>query len=59
MQRLQNGQLLLEFDMFRSVEKLQPGHLVDSVKGIVNVDVAPLENKLVSKPSSLKLNARL
>ena len=45
--------------MFHSVEKLQPGHLVDSVKGIVNLDVDPLENKLVSKLSSLKLNTRL
>ena len=34
-------------------------HLVDSMKGIVNLDVAPLENKPVSKLSSLKLNTRL
>ena len=31
------------------MEKLEPGHLVDWVKGIGNLDVAPLEHELVSK----------
>ena len=50
---LQNG-LLLELDRFRSVEKLQPGHLVDWVKGLVNMDVAPLERELVSTLKQVK-----
>ena len=45
---LQNG-LLLELDRFRCVEKLEPGHLVDWVKGIGNLDVAPVQHELVSK----------
>ena len=50
---LQNG-LLLELDRFRSVEKLQPGHLVDWVKGLGNMDVAPLERELVSTLKQIK-----
>ena len=50
---LQNG-LLLELDRFRSVEKLQPGHLVDWVKGLGNMDVAPLERELVSTLKQVK-----
>ena len=50
---LQNG-LLLELDRFRSVEKLQPGHLVDWVKGLSNMDVAPLERELVSTLKQIK-----
>ena len=50
---LQNG-LLLELDRFRTVEKLQPGHLVDWVKGLGNMDVAPLERELVSTLKQIK-----
>ena len=50
---LQNG-LLLELDRFRSVEKLQPGHLVVWVKGLGNMDVAPLERELVSTLKQIK-----
>ncbi len=49
----QNG-LLLELDRFRIVEKLQPDHLDDWVKGISNIDVVPLEDELVSKLKQIK-----
>lgn len=55
---LQNG-LLLELDSFRNVEKLQLGHLVDWVKTIGNLDVAPVECEIILKLKQVKCEYRV